>query len=196
MANRPEEVVPVGPSSGKHRRFRWLGWTNLVDFGWSMDQPQVVPAQPGPTSDPRGWSMKISQFQGVQWPGQPGQPFSRFSHALSDRGTRIHRAGAHHSQIQRARGATGRRSSWAGRASESAIVVAARLGVFAPGWHGELVSGRPVRAWFHGSPADPKEWERAAERILVAFAVRAPKGPHAHAYAALLSARQASERLR
>ena len=196
MANRREEVVPVGPSGGKRRCFRRLRWTNLVDFGWSMDQPQVVPIQPGPTFDPRGWSMKWSRLPVLEGPGQPGQPFSRFSHAASSEGVPRHRGDADHVHLQHGRRGIGRSARSASRASDSAIVVAARLGVLAPGWHGELVGGRPVRAWFNGRPADPNEWERAAERVLVAFAVRTPKGPHARAYAALLSAKQARERFR
>ncbi len=70
---------------------------------------------------------------------------------------------------------------------ESAIVVAARLGVFAPGWHGDIVEGRAVRAWFNGRPADPNEWELAAERVLAAFAIRFPTGAHGRAYLALSS---------
>jgi hypothetical protein len=184
MANRHAKVVPVGPSSRKPRRFRRIRWTDLVDFGWSMDRPRVVPAQPGPTSDPRGWSMKRSRLPVLEGPGRPGQPFSRFSRGLSPEGL--------------CRDAQDRspRSLSRSRTTDSAIIVAARLGVFAPGWHGELVRGRPVRAWFNGRRADPKEWERAAERLLVAFAVRAPNGQHARAYAALVSARQARERCR
>jgi hypothetical protein len=184
MANRRGKVVPVGPLSGKPGRFGRLRWANLVDVGRSMDQPQVFPAQPGPTSDPRGWSMKWSRLPVLEGAGQPGQPLSRFSHAISAKGLR--RDAQAHSPRSRSRS----------RETDSTIVVAARLGVFAPGWHGELVGGRPVRAWFNGRPADPNDWERAAERVLVAFAVRAPSGQHARAYAALVSARQARERSR
>jgi hypothetical protein len=160
-----------------------------------MDQPQVVPDQPGPTSDPRGWSGIAPRLPTVIGADQPGQPFSPFSHADSEGAAWGHHRHVRTAHVERSHAATGQRGHSA-RTRESAIVVAARLSVLAPGWHGELVDGRPVRAWFNGRPADPNDWERAVELVLRAFAERRPDGAHARAYAAIVSARRADERIR